>query len=505
MFRDPALLTRAITHPSWLQDHPGTKESNQRLEFLGDAVLQLLLTEALFQLFPNDREGELSQRRASLTKGRFLVQLAREIGLDACLLLRQQRRRRLAADAPALGARGCARGGDRRTLPRQRPWSRHVRRVVLGIYGPLPERLARATGDNPKGRLQELVQPRHGNDALRYEVTRTEGADHARAYEVSVFLLDRHLGTGRGTSKKLAEEAAALEALKTLQSETNSRSRKSAEGRKRGRCAFAFVCLCVSGLPRFRDYPMSSVSPRHKLTGVCPPARGAVVAELARTHAAPVWLVVAEDLKAAEQLAEDIAFFSAASGNPRPLHALVFPESMRDSRDMREAFAASSDRLTVLSRLRATRGMSAAPDTLLVLTTPAALLQPVPALEEFTAREFTLARGQKQSFHGLLEQLQSLDYDSEAVCEAPGHYAIRGGIIDVYPVTANQPYRLDFFGDELEEIREFDPVTQRSGASVPSITLSASPRVRLGRIDHRHRRLPLGQHPSRLHRTRFAR
>ncbi len=224
---------------------------------------------------------------------------------------------------------------------------------------------------------------------------------------------------------------------------------------------------------------MPSPTPRHKLTGVCPPARGAVVAELARTHAAPVWLVVAEDLKAAEQLAEDIAFFSAASGNPRPLHALIFPESMRDSRDMREAFAASSERVTVLSRLRATRALTAAPDTLVVVTTPAALLQPVPALEEFTAREFTLTRGQKQSFQGLLEQLQSLDYDSEAVCEAPGHYAIRGGIIDVYPVTANQPYRLDFFGDEIEEIREFDPVTQRSGASVGSIVLSASPRVRL--------------------------
>src|SRR6185295_13532405 len=173
------------------------------------------------------------------------------------------------------------------------------------------------------------------------------------------------------------------------------------------------------------------------------------------------------------------AFFYQAAGSDRPLHALVFPESMRDSRDMREAFAASSERVTVLSRLRATRALTAAPDTLVVVSTPAALLQPVPALEEFTAREFTLARGQKQSFQGLLEQLQSLDYDSEAVCEAPGHYAIRGGIIDVYPVTANQPYRLDFFGDELEEIREFDPVTQRSGAGVASITLSASPRVRL--------------------------
>ena len=75
--------------------------------------------------------------------------------------------------------------------------------------------------------------------------------------------------------------------------------------------------------------------------------------------------------------------------------------------------------------------------------------------------------------------MQKLDYDSEAVCEAPGHYAIRGGIIDVYPVTANQPYRLDFFGDEIEEIRVFDPVTQRSGDAVESIALSASPRVKL--------------------------
>ncbi|MDB6168582.1 MAG: transcription-repair coupling factor [Verrucomicrobia bacterium] len=219
-------------------------------------------------------------------------------------------------------------------------------------------------------------------------------------------------------------------------------------------------------------------SPRIKLTGVIAPSRGAVIAEQLRQHLAPVWLVVAEDLKTAEHLAEDIAFFHQASGATRDLATLVFPESLADSRDQREAFAASSDRLTVLSRLRATRAHASAPDSLVVVTTPAALLQPVPALEEFSTRELTLARGQKQSFHGLLEQLQQLDYDSEAVCEAPGHYAIRGGIIDVYPVTANQPYRLDFFGDEIEEIREFDPVTQRSGAGVESIMLSASPRVK---------------------------
>ena len=218
---------------------------------------------------------------------------------------------------------------------------------------------------------------------------------------------------------------------------------------------------------------------RHKITGVCPPARGAVIAALCREHAAPVWLLVTEDLKAAEHLAEDVAFFHAAVGDPRPHHCLVFPEAAQERADLRETFAAANDRLTVLSRLRALRGFSAAPDALVVATTPAALLQPVPAIEEFSTREIILRRGQHQSFPRLLEQLRELDYDSEVVCEAPGQYAVRGGIVDVYPVTARQPYRLDFFGDELESIREFDPATQRSGAAVEQITLAASSRVRL--------------------------
>jgi transcription-repair coupling factor (superfamily II helicase) len=236
---------------------------------------------------------------------------------------------------------------------------------------------------------------------------------------------------------------------------------------------------------------MSATTPlrRFKFTGVCPPAGGAVIEELTRVHPAPVWLVIAAEAKIAEALAEDIAFFRQTAGKSGSFEALVFPESMPTAADMREAFAASSDRLTVLSKLRATRSLAAPTSppsstdstlpTLLVATTPAALLQPVPALEAFSTREITLRRGQAQSFPGLLELLQQLDYDSEAVCEAPGHYAVRGGIVDVYPITATQPYRLDFFGDEIEEIRILDPVTQRSGAAVEAITLSVSPRVPL--------------------------
>jgi len=210
-FRRRELLERAVTHPSYLQDHPEVTESNQRLEFLGDSVLQLVLTETLFALFPQDREGALSRRRAALANGAFLARLAREIGLDAALRLGQSEestggRTRAAALEDAMEALVGALylDGD---LPA-------ARAAVLAIYGPLADRLAGAESfDNPKGRLQELVQPVHGNNALRYEVTRIEGEDHAREYEVAVHLLDRTLGTGRGSSKKSAEESAARAAL----------------------------------------------------------------------------------------------------------------------------------------------------------------------------------------------------------------------------------------------------------------------------------------------------
>ena len=213
-FRDRFLLESAVTHPSYRQDHPESQASNQRLEFLGDAVLQLILTQRLFEIFPEEREGLLTKRRAVLSKGAFLAQLARDIGLQGCL--------RMGASEEATGGRTKASAledvfealvgaifldSDLSTASL----------VVLGIYGPLPARLLGAEeSENPKGRLQELVQPLHGNDALRYEVAATEGADHARAFEIVVFLHDRALGSGRGPSKKIAEEAAARAALLEL-------------------------------------------------------------------------------------------------------------------------------------------------------------------------------------------------------------------------------------------------------------------------------------------------
>ena len=248
-----------------------------------------------------------------------------------------------------------------------------------------------------------------------------------------------------------------------------------------------------------------TVAYRAKHVGVCPPARGAVIAELARAHPAPAWVVVAGGARIAEQLAEDVAFFWRAAKGDSGLRTqdaggertrdcpdvFVFPDAAPDARELSETFATSADRLAVLSALR----KQGASQAMLVFTTPGALGAPAPALEQFAAAEFALSRGQGFSFHALVEKLNALDYDSEAVCEAPGSYAVRGGIIDVYPITATQPYRLDFFGDEIESIRAFDPVTQRSGGAAESITISASPRVKLeasksGIADY----LPAGAH-----------
>ncbi|MBA4138336.1 MAG: transcription-repair coupling factor [Opitutus sp.] len=218
-------------------------------------------------------------------------------------------------------------------------------------------------------------------------------------------------------------------------------------------------------------------APRTKITGVCPPARAYALARLAAEHPAPVWLAVVEEPRELDSLAEDIALFASARGGSPPLEVLIFPESHTDSREMREAFHAASDRLAVLSKLRGRQHVTAAPDPVLILTTPGALVQPVPPPADFSEREITLRQGDERPFQALLALLKQFDYDSEAVCEAPGQYAVRGGIVDIYPITAHQPYRLDFFGDTIEDIRALDPVSQRSGDSVDHITLTAAPQI----------------------------
>lgn len=215
-FGDRSLLARALTHASARPaGHTGPVESNERLEFLGDSVLQLVLTEELAKRYPEDAEGVLTTKRATLVRGSTLAALARELAIAPCLRVGESPGEARARDLPstlenALEAIAGAIFLDGGFAA--------ARAATLRWYGPLAARLENPGPDlNPKGRLQELVQPEHGNDAIAYVLLATTGRDHERRFEVALHLLGQEVARGEGPSKKAAEEAAARAALPRVQ------------------------------------------------------------------------------------------------------------------------------------------------------------------------------------------------------------------------------------------------------------------------------------------------
>ncbi len=212
-FREGELLERALTHPSLLSEASGPH--NQRLEFLGDSVLALILAEQLFKLFPGEREGHLARARSALAKGEYLAGIARELGLPAVLRLSEQEekaggRERSSSLEDALEAVVAAiyLDSDFQT----------ARRVVLPWYGDiaaLTEQLL--CEDNPKGRLQELVQGTNPETPIAYELVHSDGPDHAKTFIMELRIGGKVCGMGQGRSKKDAEENAAREALIKLE------------------------------------------------------------------------------------------------------------------------------------------------------------------------------------------------------------------------------------------------------------------------------------------------
>ncbi|MDX2111211.1 MAG: ribonuclease III [Verrucomicrobiota bacterium] len=210
-FRNGELLRQALRHPSFISDSGIRGDHNQRLEFLGDALLGAILAERLYHEFPQHREGQLSRNRSILARGHFLACLARDLGLPECLELGvgenntggRQRESNLEDALEALvGA-----------IYLDSDWD-NVRGVVLHWYGNIASRLeTQLAEENPKGRLQELVQSELGNDVMLYTLKEVTGPDHLKQFAIALSIGGEVLGNGRGNSKKEAEENAAREAL----------------------------------------------------------------------------------------------------------------------------------------------------------------------------------------------------------------------------------------------------------------------------------------------------
>ena len=213
-FEDPVLLDQAMAHRSWCAEQPG-RMSNERLEFLGDAILGLVVAEHTYRTYPELSDGQMSKVRASVVNTRALAEVGRGLGLAAHLRLGRgedlsggRAKESILADATeaVIGAVYLDGGLS------------EVRRLVIALLG---DRISVAAGEpgesDHKSRLQE-TSVSLGRGVPRYDVEGF-GPDHARRYLATVYVAGQRLGRGEGRSKKDAEQVAARVACGALEVE----------------------------------------------------------------------------------------------------------------------------------------------------------------------------------------------------------------------------------------------------------------------------------------------
>ncbi|MGB2814574.1 MAG: ribonuclease III [Dehalococcoidales bacterium] len=208
---NPSLLEQALIHSSYLNEYPGTvPASNERLEFLGDAVLGFIVAEKLYQNSPGLAEGEMTRIRSALVRGETLAQIARSLKLGDYLYLGKGEeagggRQKPANLSGALEAVIAAIYLDRGLAV--------TRKLVLGwLAGELQEVVGRGKGVDYKSKLQEMIQSEY-HSSPSYRTIQSAGPDHDKLFTVEVMIGDKVLGRGAGKSKKLAETKAARDAL----------------------------------------------------------------------------------------------------------------------------------------------------------------------------------------------------------------------------------------------------------------------------------------------------
>jgi ribonuclease-3 len=211
---DLELLSRALVHSSYLHEHPDAVPGhNERLEFLGDAVVNLAISEAVYVRHPEDDEGLLSARRAAIVSTVGLARLAHRIDLGAHLYLGEGEAQRGGRRRPSLLASAfeaiCGAVYLDLGYAATRDW-------LLRLAAPeLESDAAPTTLKSPKSRLQEYTQRRTG-DRPTYRLLEASGPDHEKTFRVAVLVDDDVLGVGEGPSRRVAETAAAAEALEAL-------------------------------------------------------------------------------------------------------------------------------------------------------------------------------------------------------------------------------------------------------------------------------------------------
>ena len=212
-FSDPLLLRRALTHRSYFNEHPEEKDDNERLEFLGDAILNFLVGELIYGRYPKMSEGKMTSLRSELVREKQLVKFATELGIGDKLRLGKgtiqdggRQNPSLLSDAfeAIIGAYFLDSGIDK------------VREFVRPLFIPVADSIVFAqSAINSKSLLQEWGLEKYRENP-QYSIIEESGPDHAKVYTVQVRIKGKLYGTGLGRSKQAAEKNAAQEALKKV-------------------------------------------------------------------------------------------------------------------------------------------------------------------------------------------------------------------------------------------------------------------------------------------------
>ena len=222
-FRNPAFLARALTHSSILPElraeQPAGEapplENNERLEFLGDSVLQLLASEHLLKMFPDWSEGQLSKSRARIVNAHALCAAARRLRLGEHLRLGRGEEKTGGREKPAILADAFEAVVAAIYLDGGLPAARDMLERVLFVHA-LEERGERLADSDRKSALQEFLQGR-GQSPAQYRLKSESGPDHQKVFQVEVWVNGDRLARGEGSTKKEAEQRAAQSALEMLQ------------------------------------------------------------------------------------------------------------------------------------------------------------------------------------------------------------------------------------------------------------------------------------------------
>ncbi|NMF81955.1 ribonuclease III [Nodosilinea sp. P-1105] len=210
-FNNPLLLQQALTHSSYVNEHPDAGPDNERLEFLGDSVLEFVVRDLLFTRFPTMAEGEMSKRGDRLVDETCLASLAVQLDLPPNLRLgsgAQHERHNPSVQADALEA---VIGAYRLDAGFSAVYD-----YVAAIFGPLVEQAMDLPAIDPVSEFQEYVQAHLSTTPPTYHDRGETGPDHAKVFTVEVWVAGTPYGTGSGRSKKEARKQAAIDALRRL-------------------------------------------------------------------------------------------------------------------------------------------------------------------------------------------------------------------------------------------------------------------------------------------------